>query len=62
MNLLQNHDITCPYCGEHFPLEIDVSSGTQEYIEDCEVCCRPINVFIDVNEDNVQLHVTNENE
>ena len=32
----------CPYCAEPISLVIDASAGTQTYIEDCEVCCRPI--------------------
>ena len=62
MDALQNHEITCPYCGENNALEVDISSGSQQYIEDCQVCCRPINVAIDVSDDDVQLNVTNENE
>lgn len=34
--------MTCPYCGETFETGVDASAGTQEYIEDCQVCCRPI--------------------
>jgi hypothetical protein len=34
--------ITCPYCGEVFDTTIDISAGSQEYIEDCQICCRPI--------------------
>ncbi len=36
------HPIECPYCGESFTTEIDTSAGSQDYIEDCQVCCRPI--------------------
>ena len=34
--------IYCPYCGEAIEIVIDPSAGSQEYVEDCEVCCRPI--------------------
>lgn len=34
--------VECPYCGESFEANVDPSGGTQEYIEDCYVCCRPI--------------------
>lgn len=35
--------LTCPHCGEPIELTVDVGGGeTQEYIEDCYVCCRPI--------------------
>ena len=32
----------CPYCGEPIELLIDTSIAEQEYVEDCEVCCRPM--------------------
>jgi len=34
--------VQCPYCGETFETEIDASGGSQEYVEDCYVCCKPI--------------------
>ena len=34
--------IDCPYCGESFETNVDTSGGSQEYVEDCYVCCRPI--------------------
>jgi hypothetical protein len=34
--------VTCPWCGESFVTFFDASSGSQTYIEDCQVCCRPI--------------------
>ena len=36
------HRIHCPYCGEPINVLIDTSAGSQHYIEDCQVCCRPI--------------------
>ena len=35
-------DVQCPYCGEWIEIQIDPSAGEQAYIEDCSVCCRPI--------------------
>jgi len=34
--------VQCPYCGETIEVAVDASAGNQEYIEDCQVCCRPI--------------------
>ena len=34
--------IGCPYCGESITIVVDDSVPEQTYIEDCEVCCRPI--------------------
>ncbi len=42
MQFLQEHDITCPYCGEIITLLIDESVVHQSYVEDCRVCCNPI--------------------
>ena len=34
--------IECPYCGETNEITLDPGSGSdQEYVEDCQVCCRP---------------------
>ena len=42
--------ISCPYCGEEIELFLDQGGGaSQDYIEDCQVCCKPmrINVAVD---------------
>lgn len=62
MDLLQNFDIDCPYCGESIQVIVDCSHSPQEYIEDCQVCCRPINFYVTIDNNDVQIHVSNENE
>ena len=42
--------VTCPYCWESFTLLVDGSVDEQEYVEDCEICCRPIDFAIRVDE------------
>lgn len=39
-------EIPCPYCGESIALAVDASAGAQAYVEDCQVCCRPIEVVV----------------
>jgi hypothetical protein len=46
MELTVETEITCPHCGEVFPLQIDTSQREQSLIEDCTVCCRPIALTI----------------
>lgn len=48
--MIESYQVSCPYCGETYAAIIDVSVEQQDYIEDCEVCCRPIlfNVSIDL--------------
>lgn len=39
--------ILCPYCGEEVEITLDPSGGAvQEYVEDCEICCRPWHLHI----------------
>jgi hypothetical protein len=35
---------TCPYCWETISMVLDASVEEQLFVEDCEVCCRPIEV------------------
>ncbi len=55
--------VHCPYCGEPTDLVVDPSVDDQQYIEDCQVCCRPMQVFVQVDDDGeVRLHVTSGDE
>jgi hypothetical protein len=39
--------VACPYCGEINEIALDPGSGTaQEYVEDCQVCCRPWRLMV----------------
>ena len=35
---------SCPYCWEEISMVLDPSVPNQTYVEDCEVCCHPIEV------------------
>jgi hypothetical protein len=41
---MHEHFFACPYCWEQISMLLDLSVDEQTYIEDCEVCCRPIRV------------------
>jgi transcription elongation factor Elf1 len=45
------HPFSCPYCGEEISMVLDLSVRRQSYVEDCEVCCNPIEVSYTVQED-----------
>ncbi|MGH8061251.1 MAG: CPXCG motif-containing cysteine-rich protein [Pseudoxanthomonas sp.] len=49
--MLPLESIQCPYCGETIDLVVDDSVDRQQYVEDCHVCCRPINIAVAVEED-----------
>ncbi len=38
--------IDCPYCGESVEIVVEEHVGEQSYVEDCQVCCRPINMKV----------------
>jgi len=46
----------CDSCGEEILVPIDLSAGaSQEYVEDCPLCCRPNLVQIEIDDGNVSL-------
>jgi transcription elongation factor Elf1 len=47
------HFFLCPYCGEEISMVVDLSVRRQSYVEDCEVCCRPIAVSCAVEDDEL---------
>jgi hypothetical protein len=44
----------CPYCWEHISMVLDTSVTRQIYVEDCEVCCHPIQVRYTVEDGEVR--------
>jgi len=42
--------VACPYCGEEFETSVDTSAGLCTYVEDCQVCCQPIDMELRVDE------------
>ena len=49
-NRIVEKDISCPFCGETISVLLDLSAGDQSYIEDCQVCCRPMEISFSVGE------------
>jgi len=48
--VLHERSIQCPWCGESFAVLIDLSYGESDYVEDCQVCCRPISLHLSLDE------------
>ncbi|MDZ7828383.1 MAG: CPXCG motif-containing cysteine-rich protein [Halofilum sp. (in: g-proteobacteria)] len=40
--MLDERAVECPCCGARFTALVDASEGDCEYIQDCEICCRPL--------------------
>jgi transcription elongation factor Elf1 len=54
--MLASQDYQCPYCGEVAQALLDLSGGDQQYIEDCPVCCRPIEFELQTDGQDWVLH------
>jgi hypothetical protein len=55
--------IDCPYCGESIEILVDASIPSQQYIEDCQVCCRPITLSVEVDDEGEsQVRASGEND
>ena len=55
--------LDCPYCGESISVLVDDSLPEQNYVEDCQVCCRPIVFDVTVDgEDEIFVSVRSEGE
>jgi hypothetical protein len=39
--------VRCPYCGEQVVTHVDLSADETSYIEDCQVCCQPMELTIE---------------
>jgi transcription elongation factor Elf1 len=52
-NSLLDRTISCPYCAESMSVVIDMSAGSQSYIEDCQICCQPMQIEFEVDEEEL---------
>lgn len=47
--MLEDASYICDSCGEQIVVPIDLSAGSsQEYVEDCPVCCHANVIHIDI--------------
>jgi hypothetical protein len=53
MQALQTVNIDCAFCGERIEILIDCSLDYQQYVEDCQVCCRPLVLSVQLDADGM---------
>ncbi len=53
------HFFQCPHCFEEISMLVDPSVRRQEYIEDCEVCCNPIQIQVELEEGEIMYFEAN---
>ncbi len=59
MNEQEEKFFTCPYCLERISMLLDLSVESQNFIEDCEVCCNPIEISYVVEDETVNSFSAN---
>jgi len=63
MNEIQEHSVRCPYCDKTITILVDGSVPEQTYVEDCQVCCRPILLDVRVGQNgDAEISANAENE
>ena len=56
-------EYTCAYCGEPNTTFVDLSAGGQQsYVEDCQVCCQPNVLYIEIDEQSLDIEINSEPE
>lgn len=46
---LLDRRIHCPFCAEPMTIVVDVSAGGQSYVEDCQICCQPMQIAFETD-------------
>lgn len=50
LNLEEDCFINCPYCMENISIRVDLTGGQNQFLTyDCEVCCQPISIQIEID-------------
>ncbi len=50
----EDYSFACPYCASIISIKVDLSGGSkQDFVYDCEVCCKPIAIHLEQDEDGI---------
>ena len=52
---MYEHIFQCPYCWEEISMLLDTSIPRQTYVEDCEICCNPLEVTVEFRDNELML-------
>ena len=60
---MQNAEYSCAYCGETNLTFVDFSAGSsQSYVEDCQVCCQPNILYVEIDQETLEIEISSEPE
>jgi len=48
-------EVECPYCGEMFDVRVDPGEEGQSLVQDCQVCCKPVQLSVDVEDGDISV-------
>ncbi len=52
---MQVVEVQCPYCGERLDVRVDPSEEGQVLIQDCSVCCKPVEMAVEVDDGEISV-------
>ena len=58
MEAVQWVDIECPYCAETFDTRVDPSMDYSNYVENCQVCCKPMMLNVESVDGQVDVYAS----
>ena len=62
-NMQDTAEYICAFCGESNSTFVDFSAGlTQSYVEDCQVCCQPNVLYVQIDEEILDIEISSEPE
>ncbi len=50
---MNEYYFNCPHCFQEISMLVDMSIPRQEYIEDCEVCCNPLQISLEIQDGEI---------
>ena len=53
MSFVVERRIRCPFCTARMDVVLDLSAGSQSYVEDCQVCCQPMQISFETDSEQV---------
>lgn len=60
--MLEEAQVQCPHCWQPISVTLDLSAGSQRYVEDCPVCCRPLLLSLETDGEAFAVEVRPEND
>lgn len=58
MKAIKATTVTCPHCGHHTHIDLDLSNGDQNYYDECTNCCNELHLVAHLNEDTATIELT----